>query len=140
MSTLPAYIQDEVIFSYKRKMNRIVISIFICLALICCKREKPADGILSEAEMVSVLMQMYVAEERLTRVGIPYDSIGKLVPYFRTKVFQVTGIADSTYRKSMEYYMANPKKLEFIYTALVDSLSLREQSQPNNTTPNDLPQ
>jgi len=113
-------------------MSRILIGFSMCLLLVGCQREKIPDGVLSQAEMVQILMQMYVAEERLTKIAVPYDSVIKLVPYFRGKVFEETGVSDSTYRKSMEYYMANPKKLEFIYTALVDSLSLKEQSKPND--------
>jgi hypothetical protein len=34
---------------------------------------------------------------------------------------------DSVFRKSLDYYMARPRTLEHIYTALIDSLNLREQ-------------
>ncbi len=135
MSTLPAYIQDEVIISYKRKMSRILVSIFVLLVITGCKQDKLPVGVLSEPEMINVLIQLYVAEEKLSKVAVPYDSSTKLVPYFRAKVFENTGVPDSIYKKSMEYYMANPKRLEFIYTALVDSLSLKEQSKPNEGTP-----
>lgn len=84
--------------------------------------------------MVHVLMQMYLAEERLAKIPISYDSVSQLVPQFRNKIFNRVGIHDSVYMKSMEYYMAHPKRLEYIYTAVVDSLSLREQSKPNEYT------
>lgn len=116
-------------------MNRIVVSIFVILVIIGCTREKIPEGILSEPEMVNILIQLYVAEEKLSKAAVPYDSSSRLVPYFRAKVFENTGVPDSVYKKSMEYYMANPKKLDFIYTALVDSLSLKEQSKPNENTP-----
>jgi hypothetical protein len=116
-------------------MNRILITFFAFQVILGCKQEKMPQGVLSQPEMVNVLIQLYVAEERLSKVAVPYDSSTKLIPYFRVKVFESTGVPDSVYKKSMEYYMANPKKLELIYTALVDSLSLKEQSKPNENAP-----
>ena len=37
-------------------------------------------------------------------------------------------VSDSSFMRSMDYYMAHPEKLERIYTALVDSLSFRTQA------------
>lgn len=114
-------------------MNRIFWSLLLTIVLISgCKPEKKPEAILSEKEMVSVLMQMYLAEERFSKISVPYDSVTKLVPLFRDKVFAEAGVSHEVYMKSMEYYMANPKRLEFIYSALVDSLSLLEQSRPND--------
>jgi hypothetical protein len=122
-------------------MNRAIIWIFIFTVAVGCKKEKAPEGILSEGEMVQVLMQLYLAEERFSRISITYDSSVNLMPHFRNRVFAETGVPDSLYRMSMEYYMANPKKLEFIYSALVDSLGLKEQRrQVEQTTPDALPQ
>ncbi|MCU0397007.1 MAG: DUF4296 domain-containing protein [Cyclobacteriaceae bacterium] len=122
-------------------MGRIFICLILVTLILGCKREEKPAGVLSEAEMVNVLMQMYLAEERLSRISITYDSSQKLIPYFRKRVFSLTGVPDSTYRKSMEYYMANPKQLDYIYSALIDSLSLREQVKPQEQAkPDGLPE
>lgn len=114
-------------------MNRILWCLLLTVVLISgCKQEKKPDFILSEEEMVSILMQMYLAEERFSKISVPYDSVTKLVPLFKDKVFAEAGVSHDVYMKSMEYYMANPKRLEYIYSALVDSLSLLEQSRPND--------
>ncbi len=122
-------------------INRVVFWIVVAISAVACSREKIPANILSEGEMVDVLMQMYLAEERFSRLSVTYDSSVNLIPYFRQRVFEQTGVPDSVYRKSMEYYMANPKKLDFIYAALVDSLSLREQRRPDEQPASDaLPQ
>ena len=103
------------------------------ISLLACQRVKEPTRILNEKEMVHVLMEIYLAEEKFARAGIPYDSLMKLVPLFRERVMEKTGISDSVFRNSMDYYMARPKELEHIYTALVDSLSLQEQSRSEPT-------
>jgi hypothetical protein len=36
-------------------------------------------------------------------------------------------ISDTTLRETYQYYLNNPKDLEEVYTAVIDTLSLREQ-------------
>lgn len=109
----------------------------IVVVLVCsCKDDKPPKGILTEAQMVEVLMHLYLSEERLNKMTIPYDSMSKLLPYVKGKVYEEAGVSDSLFRVSMQYYMERPKRLEYIYTALVDSLSLEEQGRPHDTSKN----
>jgi len=110
------------------------------IVCIGCAPEKEAEVILTEAEMVDILMVMYLSEERFAKIPIQYDSATKLSPRFREKVFEEAGVSHEVYKKSMEYYLGNPKQLERIYTALVDSLSLKEQGRPNENIQNDSPE
>lgn len=82
---------------------------------------------LSEQEMVKVLTEIYLAEETAAHMGMPYDSVRKVFPKFEAKIFEEKGLSDSAFRRSMEYYKTQPKKLEKIYAALIDSLSLKAQ-------------
>lgn len=110
--------------------------VVLLLILFGCKEEKRPEGILTEPQMVEVLRHMYLSEERLNQVAIPYDSMGKLLPYVKSKVYEKAGVSDSLFRVSMQYYMAHPKQLEYIYTALVDSLGLEEQGRPHEIPKN----
>jgi hypothetical protein len=102
-----------------------------CLAVIgwtaCNKQQNVPENVLSENEMVSALMEIYLAEEKAEAIGLTYDSLQSLFIHFEEKIFNKIGTDDSTFHQSMAYYMANPKKLERIYTALVDSLTLKAQ-------------
>ena len=73
-------------------------------------------------------MEIYVAENKISRVAISRDSIKKIFPQFEARILEKMNVTDSAFQRSMEYYLANPKKLEHIYTALVDSLNLKSQS------------
>lgn len=134
MTTLLIPLVTHVDLSDKGIMYRIFLSILIVFLSWGCRPKDKSKGILTESEMVNVLIQLYLAEEKIALFPISYDSLSRLMPYFREHIFTQVGVQDSVFRKSMEYYMAHPKRLEYIYTAVVDSLSLQEQVVPNEYT------
>ena len=76
---------------------------------------------------MEVLEDLYVADVKVNGLSVSIDSMPKLAGAMKQKVLQNAGVADSVFQRSFEYYMANPKQLELIYTALVDSLQLEEE-------------
>lgn len=96
------------------------------LTAVACGKSKP-EGILTEKQMVSVMTELYLAEEKANKLPIPYDSLKELLPMFSAKVFEKTGVSDTLFRKSFDYYMSDPARLENIYTTLVDSLNLKAE-------------
>lgn len=114
-------------------MYRILPVLFISLAVMACKQQQAPDHILTEQEMVHLLMEIYVAEEKLSAAGIPFDSAKNIFPKFEARIFDKLKVSDSVYLKSMEYYKANPEKLHAVFSAVIDSLNLKAQSAP--TTP-----
>jgi len=77
--------------------------------------------------MVSTLIDVYVAEQKIERLSVPRDSGEFLFKKLNAKVLEAKNVQDSVLKKSFDYYLARPKELEQIYSALVDSLNLREQ-------------
>ncbi|MBX2962418.1 MAG: DUF4296 domain-containing protein [Cyclobacteriaceae bacterium] len=131
----------EVELSYTRIMWRIFILLVIMGGFLGCNREAKPKDVLPEAEMVKVIIQLHLAEEKMARLNVSYDSMNKLMPYLRDYILEQVGTRDSLFKKSMEYYMAHPKRMEYIYTAVVDSLSLQEQVlSKERTDPHALPQ
>ena len=103
------------------------------LATACSSDDKSAD-VLSEKQMIRILADMYVLEEKVSRLPVPFDSANHLFPRFRDKYLQEAGISEETFKRSWQYYMNDPKKLDRMYTAVIDSLNLREQSFPEAVT------
>jgi hypothetical protein len=100
----------------------------------CSKPVRPA-GILSEAEMVRTLTDIYVIEEKVNRMSLVRDSAEKVFDSLRVRVFRNSTYPDSVFKQSLDYYTDRPKDMEMIYTALVDSLQLREQRALNKSQP-----
>lgn len=108
---------------------RVLLCAAIAATVLSCGKKRP-EGILTPAEMVQVLEEMYVAEEKINQLGLRRDSAKKVFAVMEKKVFENLPATDSTFKRSFDYYMEHPRQMEMIYTALVDTLQLREQRAP----------
>ena len=119
-----------------KKTRELTIRVFLLLvtfgAVFSCAERKP-EGILSKAEMVQVMEELYVAEEKVNYLALSRDSAKMVAKVMAVKVFERADVNDSIFKKSFDYYMERPKEMELIYTALVDTLQLREQRAPFST-------
>lgn len=111
--------------------NRFLVVTIMTLLIVagsaCSESGKRPADVLSKKEMINLLSEVYMAEGKISRLGISPDSAQKLYKVFRVKVQEKTGVSDSVFQRSFQYYRDRPKDLELIYSALVDSLNLREQ-------------
>lgn len=119
--------RDQVKFPFERRMIRIILLGMMILVFSACGESKRPEGILTERQMVNVMTELYLAEEKGNRLSIPYDSVKEIFPMFSARAFEKAGVSDTVFRKSLDYYMSEPEKLESIYTTLVDSLNLKAQ-------------
>lgn len=101
----------------------LVLTVF--LPSSCGTREKETPP-LTRDQMISLMMEVYLAEARATLVPIPKDSAYKLFLAHQDSLMQKRGVGDSTLREAYSYYLNRPAELEAIYDAIIDSLSLRE--------------
>jgi Domain of unknown function (DUF4296) len=130
MSILPPKIEFRLIMttkglSYLVTMTGILFMSLTCLS--CGEGDKDAQPILTKPQMVKALMEIYLSEQKINRLGIPRDSAEHEFERFKQVIFKNIGVSDSVFKQSFDYYMDRPVDMEQIYTALVDSLSLMEQ-------------
>ncbi len=110
------------------KHNYLILAV-VALAIGCADRSRDKD-ILTRPEMVKVMEEIIIAEEKINHLAIPRDSARKIFNVMQELVFENAAMTDTVFRKSFDYYMARPREMELIYTALVDTLQLREQRFP----------
>ncbi len=108
---------------------RTFLTVAIFASLVSCSPEKP-EGILPREEMVSIMEEIYLSEEKVNHLALSRDSAKIVFEAMSKKVFENVQVSDSVFKRSFDYYMERPKDMELIYTALVDSLQLREQRAP----------
>ncbi|HEU5146791.1 MAG TPA: DUF4296 domain-containing protein [Chryseosolibacter sp.] len=113
----------------KAIITSAVLAVIAAGALMSCGEKKP-EGILSRAEMVSIMEEMYIAEEKVNHLTLKRDSAKIVFEAMEERVFEKAAVSDSLFKRSFDYYMEHPREMELIYTALVDSLQLREQRAP----------
>lgn len=105
----------------------------LVLGFGACHRDKEPEGILSKEQLSALFVEFYLAEARIGNTTVVRDSALMLFLPFEESFLKEKGISDSVLRKTYTYYFSNPSKLEEIYDAVIDTLSLREQkaSQPS---------
>ena len=111
----------------KRFIHYFIFFALFFSGLSCGTKKEPEGRILSQREMVGTLIDVYIAEQKIQALNISRDSGEFLFKKMNAKVLEAKNVQDSVLKKSFDYYMARPKELEQIYSALVDSLNLREQ-------------
>ena len=109
-------------------MRLTCVVLFLLLGLISCKKkDKEPQGILSKAQMVDWMIDIYLAEARLQVIPITRDSAYKIFVPYQDSLMHKKGLQDSVLRKSYQYYLEHPNEFEALYDTVIDSLSLREQ-------------
>jgi hypothetical protein len=101
--------------------------VFAIVFLACQPPDKKPAGILTHEEMVKVMAEIYINEEKVSRLGLSADSAVQLFQLMKVSIFETTGVPDSVFKKSLDYYMDRPMETDRIYSVLIDSLQLREQ-------------
>ena len=103
----------------------------LCFLLMasCKSAPKTPPGILDQNSMINVLIDIHVAEAQANSAGLrSQDSVQVYYKVLEKDVFGKYGIDSTRYYDSYRYYMENIKQMDQIYAAVVDSLSLRENS------------
>lgn len=110
-------------------MRKVFLVIVLVTTLSACvKQQEKPKTVLSEPEMVALLIDMHIAEARIANLSVRRDSSIYLFEIMEDSLYKKHGIAhDSIYLASYEYYLNNLGEMDKIYSAVVDSLSLRER-------------
>lgn len=114
--------------------NRVFVVLFL-LVLGSCAKEKEKAAPMSKDEMVAVMMEIYLAEARLSVLPVDRDSAYRLFIPYQDSLLYHRGLKDSTLRSAYDYYINRPNDLEQIYDRLIDSLTLREQRRRGHPDP-----
>ncbi len=111
---------------------RIIILLFACLMIVCCKRTEdiPKD-IMKPNEMVPVLLDIYLAESQLTELRINRDTTASIFRTYEELIYDSLNVDHEKYKKSLTYYYDHADQLEIIYEAILDTLTKRESRLKN---------
>jgi hypothetical protein len=104
----------------------------VLLMSACAGKEAKPDDLLPKKEMVKVMSEIYLLEQKVNALGLPRDSLEQIFSVMKDRIFAKAGTSDATFKRSLKYYLDQPKTVEDLYTALIDSLNLREQKMISN--------
>jgi len=98
----------------------------IILVAISCGSDKSPKQVLGEEDMISFLIDLHIAEAAVQNLRLKIDSSRVVFEVENRFLLQKHNITDSVFLNSYNYYLARPEQLEKIYSAVVDSISLRQ--------------
>lgn len=78
--------------------------------------------------MVSILVDIHLTEGFVQSLSIPYDSSKKLYPVLEKEIFEKHAVTDSVYISSLEHYLRDAEKMEYLYQRAIDSLTVIEKN------------
>jgi hypothetical protein len=108
-------------------MKKFFLLLLTVALLGCVRKDKPPEDIMSKQQMVSFLIDLHLMEAKINVTRFPKDSTKAFFPVVEEALFKKHNITDSIYFKSYQYYLNDMFEMEEIYSAVVDSLSLRER-------------
>ncbi|MBX2843039.1 MAG: DUF4296 domain-containing protein [Flammeovirgaceae bacterium] len=107
-------------------LSRLFFLVSLIFLIISCrspkKRDVP-DGILSEKEMVNVLINIHLAEAKTNDVkGKSKPNQVAIYRIYQDEVYDKFGIDSLIFKQSHDFYMGNIIEMRDIYKQVVDSL------------------
>src|ERR1700690_2081280 len=100
----------------KSEAPLVVLFMFgLLLCLTGCKKEKRPEGVLSEPEVSSLLVEMYIAEAKLTGVHISRASPIHIFQPYEESYLLKRKISKEVLKKTYRYYLDHPEEFEKIY-------------------------
>jgi hypothetical protein len=105
------------------------LTFFLILAACANETKAPPADILTKEKMIDYLIDLQITEAKINSLGLPPDTVKSFYNTIRDELYKKHNISDSVYYKSLRYYLYDVKDMEDIYSAVVDSLSLRERLQ-----------
>lgn len=109
-------------------MKRILGSFLFLVFALSCDSHRAPSGVLSEDEMVNILIDIQLTEGMVGALPISYDSSQVLYSLMEKDIFIKHGVEDSVFVNSMRFYLEDARKMDQIYARVIDSLVVRESS------------
>ena len=105
-------------------------SLLLSLLLLgsCQQTEEltPPQPLMSRPQLVSVLADLHLLEARVEAARLSPDSARALYLQQQKSLLWRREVSDSLFHQSYRYYAAHGKDLDEIYTAVLDTLALRQ--------------
>ena len=101
----------------------------LLLAATACQRPEepvPPSDLLPKEQMESLLAKLHVLEARVENSRLSPDSARALYLTQQQEIFWKSGVTDSSFHRSYQYYGIHGKDLDVIYGAVIDTLNALE--------------
>ena len=100
----------------------------ICIIMGCNTADQITDTLLNEVVMSNILLDVHLLESKINTLGKKGDTSFQIYDHFEKLILEKHGVDSLVYTQNLAYYLEHPSLLEKVYTAIIDSLLLRENT------------
>lgn len=100
----------------------------ICIIMGCNTPDQIPDTLLNEVVMSNILLDVHLLESKINTLGKKGDTSFQIYDHFEKLILEKHGVDSLVYTQNLAYYLEHPSLLEKVYTAIIDSLLLRENT------------
>ena len=116
-------------------IKKVFLGMVAFLLFSCEGEEKKPDDILPESKMVSMLIDLRIAEGQVAVLTLSNDSSKAIFKELEKRIFDKHEVDSATYIKSYQYYMLRPEEALYIADAVIDSLKVIQQIKETGKQP-----
>jgi len=110
-------------------MHKYIILFFsVLLILTACTGDKVPEGIIAKPRMISLLTDLHVTDGTLYNVPQDKDTLYKYGYDKYVVLFKKYKTTDKVFKKSLEYYSAQPEVIEEMYTQIEANIKAKTDS------------
>ena len=115
-------------------VKTLVFSFLIFAFVGCQKKEQRPSNVLDKQQLASVMIDLYLAEARLSSYPIQRDSSLALFLPRENAILAKRNLQDSTLKMTYDYYLQHPDDFNEVYDMLIDSLTVLEKAKEDEST------
>ncbi len=112
-------------------MNRLFLCLLSLLTFACDNTLGPPEGILPERKMISILVDLQVAESKIKTLRVSSDSARHIFNIYEVQILDQHNVTADDYLQSYEYYLENHRLMSRVHQAVLDTLLARQTKMEN---------
>lgn len=112
-------------------MNRLFLCLLALTTFACDNTLGQPEGILPEKKMISILVDLQVAESKIKTLRISSDSARHVFSIYEVQILDKHNVTQEDYLRSYEYYLENHRLMSRVHQAVLDTLLARQQKVDN---------
>ncbi len=116
-------------------MKKVFLYVVAVVFFSCGENEQVPEDILSKEKMVDMLIDLRIAEGKVSTITLSKDSSRVVFAELERRIFEDHKVDSATYVKSHNYYLLHPEEYLSITDAVIDSLKVRQQKLTTSRRP-----
>ena len=114
-------------------MTKFIVLLLVSVLWACTENKKP-EGMINQATMANVLVDVHLLESYFSVKKMKVDSSALFLQKNYDAIYKKHKITKEGFKNSFEFYENHPEKLDKLYQIVIDELSKKDAELKGSTT------